>query len=278
MCIANIATHPDIWKLHEESVAAGESFYEDPVSGLCVFTSAGLEKRGKCCGSGCRHCPFTHSSVPENLRSRIIQQPSWLTPLPDSDRPVDLLFWSGGKDSYLTLREIERSSRNRPVLATTFDASHRTVAHQELELESVIRQARHLGLPLLGIPLHPGRDYLDAVGPALRLIPFLDRLVFGDLHLEHIRKGREEALQPLADELEISLAFPLWKADYEWLMRDLEESGITIEISSTTPAAKGAVKLKDRFNRSLLESLPDSVDAFGENGEFHTLAKVWESR
>ena len=29
-----------------------------------VFTEAYHMKRGYCCGSGCRHCPFEHRNVP----------------------------------------------------------------------------------------------------------------------------------------------------------------------------------------------------------------------
>lgn len=174
------------------------------------------------------------------------------------------------------MRELQRTSGNRPILVTTFDAHHRKVAHQELALELIIRQARHLDLPLLGIPLHPGRDYSEAVEPALRLVPCPARLVFGDLHLQHIRGWREEAFETIAEELGITLAFPLWHADYESLIADLEASGIVCEISATTPDALDTVQVGDLFHRELMKSLPDSVDAFGENGEFHTLAKVWE--
>jgi len=31
--------------------------------GLCVFTERTHLKRGYCCGSGCRHCPFTPRAV-----------------------------------------------------------------------------------------------------------------------------------------------------------------------------------------------------------------------
>jgi Family of unknown function (DUF5522)/Cysteine-rich CWC len=36
---------------------AGEDFYYDD-KGLMVFTSAYLLKRGYCCKSGCKHCPY----------------------------------------------------------------------------------------------------------------------------------------------------------------------------------------------------------------------------
>ena len=41
-----------------EAIAQGLDGYLDPESGLFVFTSAYHLKRGTCCESGCRHCPY----------------------------------------------------------------------------------------------------------------------------------------------------------------------------------------------------------------------------
>lgn len=38
--------------------------------GFLVFTEAFHLKRGQCCGSGCRHCPFEPISVKGNTRLR----------------------------------------------------------------------------------------------------------------------------------------------------------------------------------------------------------------
>jgi hypothetical protein len=41
----------------------GEDFYwEGP---YMVFTEAWHLKRGYCCGSACRHCPYNHENVPK---------------------------------------------------------------------------------------------------------------------------------------------------------------------------------------------------------------------
>jgi hypothetical protein len=53
--------HPqfvEISKRHAAAVAGGVPCYDDPDSGLIVFTAAFLADRGYCCDSGCRHCPF----------------------------------------------------------------------------------------------------------------------------------------------------------------------------------------------------------------------------
>ena len=43
---------------HDRAVARGDPGYVDPGSGLFVLTSTYLASRGRCCGSGCRHCPY----------------------------------------------------------------------------------------------------------------------------------------------------------------------------------------------------------------------------
>jgi hypothetical protein len=54
--------HPfrdEILDRHRAAMAAGDAVYADPASGLSVFTAAFLAGRGTCCGSGCRHCPYS---------------------------------------------------------------------------------------------------------------------------------------------------------------------------------------------------------------------------
>jgi len=42
--------------VQQKSVA---DHYIDPDTGFLVFTASYHLKRGYCCGSGCRHCPYT---------------------------------------------------------------------------------------------------------------------------------------------------------------------------------------------------------------------------
>jgi hypothetical protein len=50
-------------QLHEEACHAKKDVYLDPTTGYHVFTAHAHEKRGRCCGSGCRHCPYNHVNV-----------------------------------------------------------------------------------------------------------------------------------------------------------------------------------------------------------------------
>jgi len=49
--------------LHQQAVLRGEMTYIDPPTGYQVFTELAHLKRGKCCGSKCRHCPYNHINV-----------------------------------------------------------------------------------------------------------------------------------------------------------------------------------------------------------------------
>ena len=51
-------------------------------------------------------------------------------------------------------------------------------------------------------------------------------LVFGDLHLEHIREWREKEFAN-----NYLLEYPLWQITYETLLDDLEESGVSVTLS-----------------------------------------------
>lgn len=44
--------------LHDAAVARGQAYYVDPATGYLVFTELHHRRRGQCCESGCRHCPY----------------------------------------------------------------------------------------------------------------------------------------------------------------------------------------------------------------------------
>lgn len=270
---------PADWReVHRKALEHRQSYYVDPDTGLHVFTELGLERRGACCGSGCRHCPYRHETMQVDRRATWAQQPVCLTDATIPEEPVDVLFWSGGKDSFLCYRALRREGARPIVLLTTFDSVTRIVAHQEIRSGVIARQAEHLGLPLLGVPLHPVHPYVDRIREAVALVPSVARFVFGDLHLAHIREWRDTAFQEFADERGASLHFPLWGVPYEALIADLEASGVPCEVSAVTEAAAGMIEVGEQFGREMMARLPGEIDPFGENGEFHTLAKVWEGR
>ena len=55
------------------AVREGESYTEN---GRLVFTERYHIRRGHCCGSGCRHCPFLprHQKFNQKLDPKVLQQ------------------------------------------------------------------------------------------------------------------------------------------------------------------------------------------------------------
>jgi ATP-binding cassette subfamily B (MDR/TAP) protein 1 len=297
---------------HQEAVEAGAMYYKDPETGYSVITSLAHQKRGKCCGSGCRHCPYDHQNVKD--KSRKIKQPAFLYEgEKNSDHPlvcledvrgrnangtgtgagidVKVLFFSGGKDSFLAIRAIvkrhlddkDNDNGNNAklclVLLTTFDVDSRIIAHQEVAIEMVVRQAEHLGIPLIGVPMHRGtsESYVQKMSTALDVVvkqtglsdkSQIKSLVFGDLHLELIRGWRDKELSKLG----VALEYPLWKRPYDELYEDFQMSNVEAKVSAVTI---DYVKVDEVFNTELMERADqEGGDMFGENGEFHTFANV----
>ena len=51
---------PDhIVRIHDAACRRRDAGYVDPASGLFVLTAHYLAERGYCCGTGCRHCPYS---------------------------------------------------------------------------------------------------------------------------------------------------------------------------------------------------------------------------
>jgi diphthamide synthase (EF-2-diphthine--ammonia ligase) len=277
-------------QVHDEACAAGEKSYIDPITGYVVFTRLGLLARSKCCGCACRHCPFQHEKVPILQRAKKIQQAAYLTNenLVDNKKSSDVVFWSGGKDSFLALRAMQKALREKPrvgeegedrtqiILLTTFDATNRQVAHQEISIADIVQHVSALGLPLVGVPLHSGLSYVDQIELGLKIIPAIERIAFGDLHLEHIKEWRTRNLSPIAESLGAKLYYPLWNVSYEDLLDDLALSAVPCIICAAPDEALTGKILGHKFNRNFIKTLPESVDKFGENGEFHTVMKTWE--
>jgi diphthamide synthase (EF-2-diphthine--ammonia ligase) len=177
---------------------------------------------------------------------------------------------------------LERQYEQDPfglVLLTMFDASSRIIAHQDIHVNNVIRQAQHLDISLLGIPMHRTSQvtYVDRIRRGLNVIQAecgnsseISALVFGDLHLEHVKGWRDKELGKSG----IALEYPLFNVPYPELMDDLMKSQVKCEVTSSMVdrLSVGVV-----FNRSLLNEILDDVDGFGENGDFHTIAQVWET-
>lgn len=290
----------DIEEAHQAACLAKKSFYLDPQTGFQVFTSHYLSQR-ECCSSGCRHCPYRAATTKDvkamgsSTNARILHGD-----LDDMDSDdVDVLFYSGGKDSFLTLTkllaEVESGLQRGIIVLTTFDERTRNIAHQDLHMDDdVVAQMKVLDLPILGVPLSGVVDYKTTIQNALQLKVVnnglnIKRIVFGDLHLDHIRSWRDNYLSNLLkSQPDIQLHYPLWNVPYPQLIHDIHSLStvgfqykhrmfkviFTVSALNDDLQNHPNIHLGDVYGKQFIEKLPSHVDAFGENGEFHTHARL----
>src|ERR1700722_19123893 len=98
---------------HERALREGRGWYADPQTGYTVFTELHHLQRGSCCGAGCRHCPFAREVVQAEAGAPEPRfwEPALLAGHAPAGQPLDVVFWSGGKDSWLAWRALRKRGR-----------------------------------------------------------------------------------------------------------------------------------------------------------------------
>lgn len=211
-----------------------------------------------------------------------------------------VVFYSGGKDSLLALRAIIKRRKdennansstdpilNNVVLLTTYDAAN-DLTTNKISLDTIRKQAQTLKIPLVAVPLYHGSSdrYSKRIKMGLDLIhrrifnktseviestnnnaedmtPKIETtLVFGDLHIEHLRLWRDRELKSGLPPY--NLDYPLWKVAYKDLYDELEKSAVPCVISSIDYTA-----IKTSSNDS-----ENYYDDFGDDDEDDDTAVV----
>ncbi len=185
--------------------------------------------------------------------------------------PIALCF-SGGKDSVMTLQEIQKSREYRVVeLITTVTDAYNRVSMHGVRRSLLRRQAESLGLPLVEVVVPPESSnavYEREMGKAFSKIrdKGICRIAFGDIFLEDLRDYRE--LQLAASRL--TCLFPIWKKPTQSLARTFIDEGFRAVTVCVDSKVLDRSFVGRRFDTEFLDDLPDKVDPCGENGEFHT--------
>jgi len=183
-----------------------------------------------------------------------------------------VLSWSGGKDSVLTLREIQRSNEYEVAsLLTTITEGYNRISMHGVRTILLEQQAESLRIRLhkVYIPKDANNEiYEKSMLEGLAIYPALDvkTIAFGDVFLEDVREYREN----LIAKTQLQSVYPLWKKDTTQLMSDFLESGYKSIIVCIDTKKLSESFLGKTIDETLIKSLPDEVDPGGENGEFHT--------
>jgi uncharacterized protein (TIGR00290 family) len=193
-----------------------------------------------------------------------------------AQRPKAIMSWSSGKDSAFALHEARRSGELDIVgLLTTVTSSFGRVSMHGVREALLDRQAEALGLPCWKVPIPapcPNEVYEAEMARVLAKVARLgvDRVVFGDLFLEDLRRYREAKL----GEIGMSAVFPLWMRDTAALAREMIATGLDATLACIDPRKLDRSFAGRAFDAELLAALPSGVDPCGENGEFHTFASA----
>lgn len=185
--------------------------------------------------------------------------------------PIALCF-SGGKDSVMALREIQRKGECRvtELVTTVTDAYYRVSMHG-VRRGLLREQAGSLGLPVTEVVVPPQPSnaiYEREMGMAFARLRDrgIRRIAFGDIFLEDLRAYRERQLEALG----LGCLFPLWKKPTRQLARKFIDEGFRAVTVCIDPKVLDKSFAGRPFDASFLEDLPGEVDPCGENGEFHT--------
>ena len=183
-----------------------------------------------------------------------------------------VLFWSAGKDSVMALHNIlNDNSFELVALVTTLNQEYKRISMHGIPEHILDRQCKALGLPIIKmwVPDLPDNNSYEYF--FLELCEDLKEkgiefLAFGDIHLEDLRKYREN----LVNRGGLKAYFPLWEVPTLKLMNNF----IANEFKAITCCINTSILSADWLGRQLdtnfIADLPIEVDLCGENGEYHT--------
>ena len=183
-----------------------------------------------------------------------------------------MLSWSSGKDSAYALHLLLKDPNvNLLGLFTTINQEFERVAMHAVRLRLLKEQAKQIGLTIhiIEIPFPcSNSDYEKIMTEFIAKIQAddIEAVAFGDLYLEDIRDYRIAQMQGTG----IEPIFPCWGINTTELSKMIIDIGIRANITCIDPKQVSVDFAGHPFNQNLLESLPDTVDPCGENGEFHT--------
>lgn len=183
-----------------------------------------------------------------------------------------LLSWSSGKDSAWALHLLRQDPEIEITgLLTTVNAAFDRVAMHGVRRSILEAQARVAGLPLHVVELPwpcPNETYEQLMGAFVReaVSGGVERIAFGDLFLEDIRRYREEKLAGTG----LKPLFPVWGKDTSQLAREMIAAGLRTHVSVVDKSKLDAAFAGRLFDETFLLDLPAGIDPCGENGEFHT--------
>lgn len=183
-----------------------------------------------------------------------------------------IISWSGGKDSALALFFCQQAGPYEIVgLLTTVNGSLGRVSMHGVRTELIEAQAEAVGIPLHTVNLPDDvsmESYTQTVRQALTEFKKqgVTHVIYGDIFLEDLRQYRKAQLA----EVGLQGVFPLWGQDTVSLLQTFQESGFKAVLVCLNASLLPESWAGRELDATLRDELPPTVDACGENGEYHS--------
>jgi len=183
-----------------------------------------------------------------------------------------LFSWSGGKDSAISLYEIQKNKKYEIVsLLTTITEDYDRVSLHGVPRSLIEQQARSLGLAIEEVFISKASSNEEYESKMRGILTKFKQngvslVVFGDISLAEVRKYREDNLSKLG----MKGIFPIWGRDTAELTRSFIALGFQAIITCVDSKVLDKRFVGRTLNEHFLAELPPNVDPGGENGEFHS--------
>ncbi len=182
-----------------------------------------------------------------------------------------IMSWSGGKDSSYALHKVlQEGVYEVKYLLSTFNGNYKRLSMHGVREELIEAQAESIGIPLLKVYVYEASnaEYEKQMQEILLQAKAenINHVIFGDIFLEDLRQYREQKMALL----DMHCVFPIWKMDTRWLVNDFIAKGFKTCICCSDDGYLDESWCGRMIDESFLKALPSTVDACGENGEFHS--------
>ena len=183
-----------------------------------------------------------------------------------------IFSWSGGKDSAMSLYEIQASGQYDIVsLLTTITEDYDRVSMHGVPRILVEQQAQSLDLPIAEVFISKSCSNEEYESKMREIITKFNQdeihsVVFGDVFLEDIKKYREDNLA----KLDMKGVFPIWGRDTTELTRSFIALGFRAVVTCVDSKVLDKKFIGRALDKDFIAELPPDVDPGGENGEYHS--------
>lgn len=187
------------------------------------------------------------------------------------NREKVIVSWSGGKYSAITLYKLLKKPKYQVVSLLSILFKHTDgkeyIGMHMIEKSIIAQQSEKIGIYLHTIYYTDSKSYHNKMRAFLEWCTSENilHIAFGDIHLQELRKKREQQLATVG----MRAIFPLWNMQPEKIIKEF----IELEFKAAIVNIDTQYLPKEILGTDLNEKILDHkiIDICGENGEYHTL-------